>query len=649
MKTCCAFRCALAAAAIVVTAGPAANAVETVFDITGAHSNVDGGCVGPTPVFSGIDCSYDASSPVIGGLPWAGPGFAAGYYATGTSPFVAVGLGTEPAVGDGKFGPAVSGTVTVEDNGTPCDTDDTIAVSIALDAATRAFSGGPGTRGEESWADGGVAYAIAATTVDAAAANGAGGCDWVIGSAGELPPLLERADGMGFFPPEESIDAPGFYVAPATVGVASFEGNPNIGANLTVTTDASWSCVESPAPGAGPCNSGQPDPDDDGANFLGSRAVLENALLAVSTDAAGDITSGVLYAFNESKIFNVPPDPFNSWDGPVVQFVSSGGGGPAAVANDDAASTLDGQAVDIDVLGNDTGFTDPVTVTITTAPGIAGATAVVNGSPGNQAAVDITYTPAAGSGGMQDTFDYQVDDGTNVDTATVTVDIQTNALPVATDQTLTVDTVGVDPSTLTESFDAATAAGNDPGNTPATASTDGTAANGTDSASGTTVSYTPDADFFAGSDSFGYTIMDATGDMATAQVTVDIPDADPVLDDASGTTDQDAAVDVDLGVTPGNGSPDQHTLSVSTDAANGSCTLNGFAVTYTPDAGFAGSDQCTIMLADGDGSADDGVVTITVNATEEIIIKLPGGSSALDLASLSLLLGLPLLRRRRRR
>jgi hypothetical protein len=339
----------------------AVQAVETINDITGVHSNVDGGCVGPTPVFSGIDCSYDASSPVIGGLPWTGPGFAAGYYPTGSSPFDVGGLGTEPAPGDGKLAPPVSGTVTIEDNGAACDTDDTIAVQIDLDAGTRAFSGGPGTRGEESWGTGDVSYTIPATAVDSATPNGDGGCDYEIGSGG-VPDLLERSDGMGFYPVEESLtidDITGgangqFYVAPSAVGIGSFEGTPSVGVAITVVTGPGWMCVESPAPGAGPCNFDSVDPADDGANFKGSREILENGLLRVSTDGHGNITDALLYANNESKIFNVPPDPYNSWDGPIVQFTGTaqggGPGGPASkapltLALDDFTGNGDAEAV----------------------------------------------------------------------------------------------------------------------------------------------------------------------------------------------------------------------------------------------------------------------------------------------------------------
>jgi hypothetical protein len=91
-----------------------------------------------------------------------------------------------------------------------------------------------------------------------------------------------------------------------------------------------------------------------------------------------------------------------------------------ARANDDAVSISNGTATAINVLANDQGFVDPATVTITAGP--AHGTATVSGSPGNKSAIRINYTPAAGYAGT-DSISYQLDDGFNSDSATVTITV----------------------------------------------------------------------------------------------------------------------------------------------------------------------------------------------------------------------------------
>jgi len=195
----------------------------------------------------------------------------------------------------------------------------------------------------------------------------------------------------------------------------------------------------------------------------------------------------------------------------------------------------------------------------------------------------------------------------------------------------------------------ATIAGNDLGNAPSTVTaTDGTT--GTVSVSGTTVTYTPDADFFVGSDSFTYTITDAQGDEATGTISVNLPNATPTAGDFALDTEEGVDVDGDIlpNISPGNGELGDHTLDITMQPDNGTVTITGTTVTYTPDPDFSGTDMVEYRITDADGDEDTGTVTITVTDSG-IEITLPGGSSAVDPWSLALLGGLPLLRRRRRR
>ena len=313
-------------------------------------------------------------------------------------------------------------------------------------------------------------------------------------------------------------------------------------------------------------------------------------------------------------------------------------------ANNDTGATTRNKPVAINVGGNDTGFTADVTVSQVGSCDNGGSFAP--GAAGPVASASVTYTPvsAAGSAGYTEICTYQITDGSLTDTATITVTVS-NTVPAATAGSITISTTGADPSTKSGTFNAASG-GNILGNAPATVTvTD--PAKGSASVSGTTVTYTPDATFFAGTDTFDYTITDADGETATATVTVTIADATPALAAITGltTTAGTATPPRALNVTLGNGSLAQHTFTVTTQGAGGSCAVNsaGTAVTYTPNAGFTGADSCVITVADGNGTTATGNVGVVVNAAQGggggggASNVLPGGNGALDIWSLALL------------
>lgn len=628
---------------LMLAMGATAHAVEANIDITsGAQSLVDGACVAPIPFFNGLDCSYNSTNPtgsVITG--WQGPLTGASYYAVGDSPYVQVGVGTAPTDGDPlKAELPVTGTIDIEDNGTPCDADDTIAGNIILGAGTRAFAGGPGENGEETWGAGDIQFPFAAITVDSATVNGAGGCDYEIASAGFPPRLQEAAGAMRLYPVDVSVDAPGFWVAPSPVGMAEVsEGNA--GVMVTVTVGPGLTCTDNTG-GGGACA-------NDGSHFGGTRAILESFLVSISTDGNGDVTLGQIYANNEAKIFNVPPDPFNSWDGPRIEF--QGQCQNCKLARDDNYEVIVGTpTIDLNIGANDSAILTNPTVTITTPPD-PGSSAMINGSGGAINAVTATYVPAGTLGaGDTDSFVYEADDTVNpVSSAVVTINIVNDENPVANPVTLTLSTVGVDPSSLTGQFNALTDSGNSAGN-GGTVSNVTAAGNGTSDTDGTNVTYVPNATFFSGTDTFMYTIDDPVTltppDTATGTVTVNIADASPTASNGNADTDGGVPVDVAITVGPGNGTIAQHTVAITSDATGGTCVLNGAndTVTYTPDDDFSGDDECTYTITDADGSAIAGLISLFVN--ESNVTKKPGGN-AIGPWALVMLLALPLLRRRR--
>ena len=141
----------------------------------------------------------------------------------------------------------------------------------------------------------------------------------------------------------------------------------------------------------------------------------DHVYLKVATDEHGNVHTAEGFYVQEYVVFgpgvacgNDPdPDPADDFDHISACNTWLAGhfniSGVVAVA-DTADTPLDTPANNIDVLANDVGFVDPVTVTLPSGGTSAnGGTVVVNGSPGAQAAVDISYTPAAGFSGL-DTF-----------------------------------------------------------------------------------------------------------------------------------------------------------------------------------------------------------------------------------------------------
>ena len=330
-------------------------------------------------------------------------------------------------------------------------------------------------------------------------------------------------------------------------------------------------------------------------------------------------------------------------------------------ANDDSASTTRGVPVTVYPARNDTGFT-PDTITLT--PGActsgSGAIAVTSGNGGPKQDLLVTYTPpannpASGSATtLNDSCAYTVTNGPQSDTANILVAV-TNSVPVANDGNASaISTLGNAPAGRTATF-TSPGAGGSLGNAGVTTAGNGT--RGSTGVAGNLITYTvTDAAFFVGSDTFTYTVTDADGaasdEVDTGTVTVTIADVTPVIADGAIITDADtASAALPLTITAGNGSATQHTLAVTTNGTNGSCALSAANATgtviYTPNAGYTGADSCVLTLTDGDGDTDTATINVTVNAVASI--TLPGGSSSMDLWSLSLLGSLPLLLRRRRR
>ena len=143
-----------------------------------------------------------------------------------------------------------------------------------------------------------------------------------------------------------------------------------------------------------------------------------------------------------------------------------------------------------------------------------------------------------------------------------------------------------------------------------------------------TLTYTPDAGYF-GSDSFTYTITDGQGETDTATVTMTVTSTNqaPAAVDDVAETDEDSPVVISP--LANDTDPDEDSLDIDSfsDPAHGTVVDNGDGtLTYTPDAGYFGSDSFTYTITDGQGETDTATVALTVIEDESVDYSLSFGA-----------------------
>ncbi|MDA1190504.1 MAG: Ig-like domain-containing protein, partial [Candidatus Poribacteria bacterium] len=251
----------------------------------------------------------------------------------------------------------------------------------------------------------------------------------------------------------------------------------------------------------------------------------------------------------------------------------------------------------------------PVTITLTGTDQDTGQTLTfaIQNQPTN-GTVTLTgasalFTPTLNFNGTA-TFTYTANDSViSSPAATVTITVTAvNDAPVATNATqstvsgtpiaLTLLATDVDSTTLTYSI--------------LTQPTNGTLAQ---TATTSAVTYTPTTGF-VGTDSFTFRASDGSLNSNTATVTITVTNAAPVAVDLTRTTGRNAPLAITLQATDVNG--DTLTYAIVAQSTNGAVTQTGTtsAVTYTPTAGFVGTDSFTYRASDG--SLTSNVRTVTV-------------------------------------
>ena len=341
----------LLAIAMAVGSALPAQAQVTV-NITGLNENSEGACSQATVVIVNSDCTYTNQRPAFYG--WAGPNFGGGFYAAGS---VGDDFTYVPVAGDAKIKPTITGELIITGSGAGA----TIEGTFIMGPAVRNTVVGNLTRGVERWDS--ITHTLAPTAVTTAVPNGGGGFDYVIATNGKPGVLCLTADPSKCYPAEVGSDPLLFEVqniwnndVPPTVGVEGTPLNggptPNIGTSTTaVISNYSNSCAV-----PNDCINGRvvwgatPGPFTEDPGW-------DNLLLAISTDAAGNITSGEAWWTEESRI-EVGPQPrdINSWQGSRFTFTGAAEGAASACA--DFGADIVGGSVDneIDARSRCTGF-----------------------------------------------------------------------------------------------------------------------------------------------------------------------------------------------------------------------------------------------------------------------------------------------------
>jgi hypothetical protein len=357
-------------------------------------------------------------------------------------------------------------------------------------------------------------------------------------------------------------------------------------------------------------------------DMLGNDTDIDSGILHVS--AVDGATGGTAVLDGEDVDFTPAADVCGTGSAGYDYTVSDGDGGSdtghvtidLACENDDPVANDDTVAVDedsadtdvtADLLANDSDV-DGDDLTVSDVSNATGGSVAL-------AAGVVTFTPDAGvCGDALGGFDYEVSDGNGgTATAHATVDVTcVNDDPVAADD----DVAGTEDTDLVLGGNDLTGNDSDPEDDGLTVVSVANVTGGIAAVDAGEVTFTPDADL-CGNDagSFDYTVSDGNGGTATAHVSIDLacvndaPVANPdagMVDQASGPADYDVLTnDTDVE------DDDLSLVDVSVAPAEGTASIVGDEVRFTPNPSFTGQAVVTYTVTDGDLDAE-GTLTVTV-------------------------------------
>ncbi len=113
--------------------------------------------------------------------------------------------------------------------------------------------------------------------------------------------------------------------------------------------------------------------------------------------------------------------------------------------------------------------------------------------------------------------------------------------------------------------------------------------------------YTPNPDYF-GTDSFEYSVTDSEGLATTKTLNViinNIEDTPVVVDELSIKSAEDQSITIDIADHAFDADGDELIVTSTTDPANGTVTIDGSQIIYTPNSNYNGNDSFDYVISDG--------------------------------------------------
>lgn len=356
--------------------------------------------------------------------------------------------------------------------------------------------------------------------------------------------------------------------------------------------------------------------DSDGDNLTASIvADVRNGTLSVTAAGGWTYTPNAGFVGTDSFSYRVSDGSLQS----TAKTVRLEVGNTPVVASMDAYTTTPNTALSVaapGVLQNDSDVDDD-TLILTVVDNVLHGTLTLhqNGS--------FVYVPSAGYVG-QDTFTYKVSDGIEDTTATVTLTvtgIPQSGLTVPVSRSDFYSTSHSTPLTVSRSA-GVLSNDRDPNNDSLTVQLVAGPSHGTLTLNANgSFSYQPFAGNatsgpFVGTDSFTYRVTDGSHLSAVTTAQIKVTNSLPWAANAAFETHQGKSIPVAVGqLSRDVGDNDQDSLifSMVTNPANGNVTLNSNGTfSYTPDAGYSGTDTFIYRVRDAVGNSNNATVSIDV-------------------------------------